>query len=446
LETEPLLFILSGNLGIVVKPLTLGIVLAFVVILILLFTSAIISGSEVAFFSLTPVDLNRLKKGKSKLSQTVVQLLNYPEKLLATILVANNFINVGIVIISSYISNSVFDFSKAETFGFFFQLIIITFLILFFGEILPKLYANRHAVLFSKFMARPLVVFQKIFWPVSYFLIRSTSFMNKRVAQKKRNLSINELSDALELTVNSLTEEKKILKGIVKFGNIDVKEIMKSRVDAVGADFNTRFNNLLSTIINSGYSRIPIYEESFDHIKGILYIKDLLPYLQENDDYNWQNLIRPPYYVPETKKINDLLKEFQTNKIHMAIVIDEYGGTSGIVTLEDILEEIVGEITDESDEEVPIYTMIDANNYLFDGKIMLNDFYKVLNTEENIFDDVKGEADTLAGLILEIRGEMPRKNDIIEYKYFTFHIKSVDTRRIKQILVNFKNIKPKDVE
>lgn len=446
METEPLLFISSDNFGIIVKQLTLGVVLAIVAILILLFTSAIISGSEVAFFSLTPVDLNRLKKGKSKLSQTVIQLLNYPEKLLATILVTNNFINVGIVIISTYITNSVFDFSNAETFGFFFQLIIITFLILFFGEILPKLYANRHAVSFSKFMARPLVVFQKIFWPVSSVLIRSTSFMNKRMAQKKRNLSINELSDALELTENSLTEEKKILKGIVKFGNIDVREIMKSRVDVVGADYQARFNDLLSAIINSGYSRIPIYEESFDHIKGILYIKDLLPYLQENEDFNWQKLIRTSYYVPETKKINDLLKEFQTNKIHMAIVIDEYGGTSGIVTLEDILEEIVGEITDESDEEVPIYTMIDVNNYLFDGKILLNDFYKVLNTEENIFDDVKGEADTLAGLILEIRGEMPRKNDIITYKNFTFHIKSVDTRRIKQMLVNIKNTKSKNVE
>ena len=274
METEPLLFISSDNFGIIVKQLTLGVVLAIVAILILLFTSAIISGSEVAFFSLTPVDLNRLKKGKSKLSQTVIQLLNYPEKLLATILVTNNFINVGIVIISTYITNSVFDFSNAETFGFFFQLIIITFLILFFGEILPKLYANRHAVSFSKFMARPLVVFQKIFWPVSSVLIRSTSFMNKRMAQKKRNLSINELSDALELTENSLTEEKKILKGIVKFGNIDVREIMKSRVDVVGADYQARFNDLLSAIINSGYSRIPIYEESFDHIKGILYIKD----------------------------------------------------------------------------------------------------------------------------------------------------------------------------
>lgn len=361
-----------------------------------------------------------------------------PNRLLASILVGNNLLNVGIVIITAFITNSLFDFSESPVLGFIIQVIVITSLIVFVGEILPKVYASRHAVGYTKFMAAPLAFSERIFRPLNFILIRSTSLVNKRFSQRRKNLSIDELSDALELTEQNIEEDKTILKGIVKFGNIDVREIMTSRVDVVGANTKTSFRKLITLIVNSGYSRIPVFANDLDNIKGILYIKDLLPHLDKPGSFKWQSLIRPPYYVPGTKKISDLLREFQSNKIHMAVVIDEYGGTSGIITLEDILEEIVGEITDESDKEEPFYLKIDDNNYLFEGKISLNDFIKIMNEEENIFDDIKGEADTLAGLVLELKGEIPKKNETFSCKHYNFTIKSVDTRRIKQIQVALK--------
>jgi gliding motility-associated protein GldE len=266
-------------------------------------------------------------------------------------------------------------------------------------------------------------------------MINTTSVIAKKLAKIKQNITIDDLSQALNLTTHQITEDENILKGIVKFGNIDAKEIMKSRVDVVAIEINTNFKELLAIIIDSGHSRIPVYEETFDNVKGVLYIKDLLPHIDEKEDFKWQSLIRPPYFVPENKKINDLLKEFQTNKIHMAIVIDEYGGTNGIVTLEDILEEIVGEITDESDEDEVIYSQINENTYLFEGKTLLNDFFKIVDIDDDFFEDVKGDADTIAGIILEITGEIPQKNKTIPFKNLTFTIESVDKRRIKQVKV-----------
>ncbi len=433
METEPYYPALSASFGITLKPFSFEVLIAVVVVIFLLISSALISGSEVAYFSLSPAELSKLKRSKHKIDQAVIRLLGIPNRLLATILVANNFINIGIVIISAYITSKLFRFSGSAAIGFIIQVVIITFLLLFFGEILPKVYASRYTVQFSKLMARPLDISERIFRPINSFLIYSTSIVNRRFKKKRKNISIAELSDALELTQHDISEDKKILKGIVKFGNIYVKEIMTSRVDVIAIDILTKFKDLKPVINNSGYSRIPVYEGTFDNIKGILYVKDLLPHIHKSGFFKWQSLIRPPYYIPESKKINDLLKEFQVNKIHMAIVVDEYGGSSGIVTLEDILEEIVGEITDEYDDEESIYTKIDDNQYIVEGKILLNDFYKIFNVDESIFDDVKGEADTLAGLILELRGDLPLKDEKISYKNFIFKVVSVDKRRIIKI-------------
>jgi putative hemolysin len=435
LETESYTSVISANIGITFNPISFDVFIAFVIVLFLLISSALVSGSEVAYFSLSPADINKLRRSKLRNDQSVIRLLGIPNRLLATILVANNFINIGIVIISTFITSRLFIFSGPAAYGFIIQVVIITLLLLFFGEILPKVYASRFAVRFSKLMAKPLDISEKIFRPINSFLIYSTSIVNKKFMQKRRNISIAELSDALELTQHDISEDKKILKGIVKFSNIYVKEIMKSRVDVVSVDITTKIKDLMSIINESGYSRIPVYENTFDNIKGILYIKDLLPYISKSGFSKWQSLIRPPYYIPESKKINDLLKEFQINKIHMAIVIDEYGGSSGIVTLEDILEEIVGEITDEYDYEENIYTKIDENQYIVEGKILLNDFYKILNINKDVFSDIKGEADTLAGLILELRGELPKKDEKISYKNFIFKVVSVDKRRIIKIHV-----------
>lgn len=415
-----------------------GVIIGFVTILFLLIVSALVSGSEVAFFSLLPTEIEKLRDQGTKKSKRILACLDQPDRLLATILVANNFVNVGIVVLSTFLTAQIFDFGNNQALGFAIQVVVITFLILFFSEILPKVYANRFAVAFARFTAPGLLALNKVFWPISAILIQSTQIINKRLQKKKDNISINELSDALELTEVSLTEEKNILKGIVKFGNIDVCEIMRSRVDVVGVELETNYRSLLEIVNESGYSRIPVYEESFDKIVGILYIKDLLPYLNQKDDFDWHKLIREPYFVPESKKIDDLLKEFQLKHIHLAIVVDEYGGTSGIVTLEDILEEIVGEITDESDAEELTYQKIDDNTIIFEAKTFLNDFYKITGVDDDVFDKVKGDADTLAGLILELRGEIPEKNDLLSYKNFVFEVLEVDNRRIKSIKATIK--------
>lgn len=414
------------------NPVTTGIFWGIVSSVILLFSSALVSGSEVAFFSLSPAQKNELTELDTKKSNLILFLLSKPEKLLATILIANNFINVGIVMISAYVLNNVFDFSDTPDWLIILtQVGLITSLLLLFGEIIPKVYATRDSLTFSKFTAYPLYLSMKVFSPVSNLLIKSTSFVNKRLKMKK-NISVEDLSDALELTEADIEQDKGILERIVTFGSIDVKEIMKPRVDVVAADINFSFNKLKSLIIESGYSRIPVYKENQDNIKGILLIKDLLKNI-DNENYKWQDVIKPPFFVPETMKINDLLEEFREKKIHMSIVTDEYGGFLGIATMEDIIEEIVGEISDEKDDDEKYFQKIDSNTYIFEGKIQLNDFYKVMEIKEDIFEETRGESDSLAGLILEKQGDIPKKGDIIKIKNFTFTIESADNRKIKKI-------------
>ena len=424
--------------GIGLGKMSIEIILGLIIVLLLLILSGFVSGSEVAYFSLSPSDVHKIEDSNSRISRMVLQLLKVPDRLLATILITNNFVNVGIVVLSAFITNALFIFTGPPWVAFLIQVVAITALILFCSEIFPKIYASRFAIQFARITAPGLAFFSRLFYPISLFLIYSTSIVNRRLLKHSSNISIDDLSDALELTESNLQEEKDILKGIVKFGNIDVCDIMRSRVDTIAVDISMDFDELLKIINSSGYSRIPVYEDTFDKIKGILYIKDLLPLLQKSSGFKWQSLIRPSYFVPESKKINDLLKEFQTNRIHMAVVVDEYGGTSGIVTLEDILEEIVGEITDESDEEELPYEKIDNYNFVFECKILLNDFYKVLELDDDIFEKVKGEADTLAGLILELRGEIPKKDDKLVYKNLAFTIVSVDNRRIKKIKVTIR--------
>ena len=411
------------------------VVIGILVIIILLIGSALMSASEVAFFSLGPEDLENLKINRDKKSKTVLKLYSNPEKLLSTVLVANNTVNIAIVLLAAFISLRIFDFSSEPVLGFIINVVIITFLLLFFGEVMPKVYASRNHIKMALFMAYPLTLLEKVFKPVTSLLIFSSSFMKKRTGTRRSNISMDDLSDALELTSEDFTEDEKILKGIVNFGNINVSAIMCSRTDVTAIDIKYGFDKIVPIIINSGFSRIPVYSGSFDSVKGILYAKDVLPYTDNPGSFKWQALLRPPYFVPETKKINDLLKEFQTKKIHMAVVIDEYGGTSGIVTLEDILEEIVGEITDESDEDQLLFRKLDEKTYIFEAKILLNDFCKVLNINEELFEEVRGESETLAGLILELTGEIPQKDQVIKYGDFIFRIESADRRRIKQIRV-----------
>jgi putative hemolysin len=424
--------------GVMVYSPDLKTIISVVVLIILLFASALMSGSEVAYFSLSPYDLNKLKSSKSKRSLAVLKLYNLPEKLLSTILVANNSINIAIIILAAFISTRSFNFSNEPVLGFIIQVVVITFLILFFGEIMPKVYATKNVLRVALAMSLPLIVLEKIFIPITSVLIFSTSFVKKRTIPGHKNLSMNDLSDALELTSDNLHEDEQILKGIVKFGNINVSAIMSPRVDVTALNIKSGFSQIIQQIIESGFSRIPVYSGSFDNVKGILYAKDVLPYTGNPDSFKWQSLIRPPYFVPETKKINDLLKEFQIRKIHMAVVIDEYGGTSGIVTLEDILEEIVGEIGDEGDDDQPMFRKVDENTYIFEGKTLLNDFYRIFNIEGDPFEDIRGESETLAGLILELTGEIPQNGRKINVDKFTFLIESADKRRIREIRVSTK--------
>jgi gliding motility-associated protein GldE len=401
----------------------------------LLFGSALMSASEVAYFSFGPEDIERFKNDRTKKSQTVLKHYNKPEKLLSTILVANNTINITIVLLSAFICSRLFDFSADPVIGFLVEAVVITFILLFFGEIMPKVYAAKNNVATALFMAYPLVVLEKIFLPVTSLLILSSTFVKRRTGSHRSNISMDDISDALELTSDEFDEDEKLLKGIVNFGNINVNAIMCPRMDVTAVDISSGFSNIIPVIISSGFSRIPVYSESFDNVKGILYAKDVLPCMNNPDSFKWQSLLRAPYFVPETKKINDLLKEFQLKKIHMAVVIDEYGGTSGIITLEDILEEIVGEITDETDQDEVLYRKIDERTYIFEGKILLNDFDKILGYENDPFEYVRGESETLAGLILELTGEIPKKDQTIKFGDFTFMIESADRRRITEIRV-----------
>ena len=420
------------------RPVTFHVILGMVVMLLLLIVSALISGSEIAFFSLNPTQRKQLRADHNSTHDLVNELLERPKRLLATILITNNFVNVAIIVLSTYVVANLVDLSLRPVLAFVVQVVVVTSLLLIVGEIMPKIYASSNPMKFAVFMARALRSLITIFYPLSSVLVKSSSLIDRRLQRNPPQLSMSELSEAIELTSNNDTDEddRKILKGIVKFGDIDAKEIMKPRLDVTAVEINTSYAALMELILDAGYSRIPAYTDNFDKIAGILYVKDLLPHLDEPADFNWKTLLRPAFFVPENKKINDLLQEFQQKKIHMAIMVDEYGGTSGIVTLEDVLEEIVGEISDEfdSEEDEIAYTKIDNNNYLFEGKILLNDFCKILNIEDRLFEYIKGDSETLAGLILEIEGRIPPVNASTKFLNFEFIIKKVSNRRIEEIL------------
>lgn len=393
-------------------------------------SSAFVSASEVAYFSLTSAELEEMD------NDNVRQLLQNPNELLATILITNNFINVAIVVISTYLTSIAIWFPEGSSLEFVFQVVIITGLLLLFGEIMPKVYANNNAVAFSLRTNKVLISLKKAVYPLSYLLLASTNFINKKLVSKQTPISIEEISKALDIIDHeNKEEEKRILRSIVEFGNTDVKEIMKSRVAISAIDKKTSFTQVLKIIISSGYSRIPVFEKRIDKIVGILYIKDLIPYLNEKNDFDWVKLCRAPYFIPETKMLNDLLKEFQAKKNHLAIVVDEYGGTSGLVTLEDVLEEIVGEINDEFDVDDNVYSKLDEHNYIFEGKISLNDFLKITKAEIDFFDKIKGEYDTLAGLVLELEGNIPKIGTVYKIFPFTIVVESADLRKIKRLKV-----------
>ncbi|MCF8302934.1 MAG: gliding motility-associated protein GldE [Bacteroidales bacterium] len=415
--------------------------ISILVMLVLLLFSGAISGSEIAYFSLNPLQLRELRTSTDNRDHLIIRQLERPKRLLATILISNNFVNVAIVILSTFITTEMFNLTGFPLVAFLIQVVVVTTLILIIGEIMPKILANEKSIRFARMMAYPISLLIKIFYPVSSLLVNFTSLIDKRVNRRGYNISMEELSQAIEITSDETTpeEERKILKGIVKFGDIEVKEIMKSRVDVTAVEVNTPFRELMDIIIESGYSRIPVYRDNFDNLAGILYVKDLMPYLNKGNEFDWRQLLREKhlFFVPENKRINDLLEEIQEKKIHMAIVVDEYGGTSGIVTLEDILEEIVGEITDEYDsiDEESLYSKLDENQYLFEGKTSLNDFCKILNIDGSVFERVKGDSDSLAGLILELEGKIPAKGETISFDKYKFTIEAVDKRRIKKIKV-----------
>ncbi|MBX7094682.1 MAG: gliding motility-associated protein GldE [Flavobacteriales bacterium] len=406
--------------------------------------SGLISASEVGFFSLPAKDLEDIRNSKSATDQRILSILEKPKRLLATILIANNMVNVAIVILSSSVVDGTMNFEGDPSWlPFLVQVVGVTFVLLLIGEVIPKIYANKNSRLVAGFMSNPILVLRKMLWPISQMLIKSSSVIDKRIKKKSSSMTVDELGHALEITLSdeeSHNGEKKILEGIVKFGNTDVKQIMKPRMDVVAVDISLKFTTLISRIIESGFSRIPVYESNFDQVKGVLYIKDLIPHLNERDDFNWQSLIRDAFFVPENKKIDDLLKEFKDAKIHLAIVVDEYGGTQGIVTLEDVIEEIVGDITDEFDDEGITYTKIDDSNFVFEGKTSLIDVYKVLDIEGNEFEDAKGESDTLAGFLLEQSGKMMQQGDKIRFGRYIFTIEAADKRRITQIKMSIVEV------
>ncbi|MDR0371002.1 MAG: gliding motility-associated protein GldE [Prevotellaceae bacterium] len=421
-------------------------VIALVLSLVLLCCSALISGSENAFFSLDPSAIAQLEASEKKADKNVLALLQNSHYLLATILIGNNFVNVTVILLLTTFTNTVLDFSQAPVMGFVFETILISFILLLFGEIMPKIYASKYAKKAALFTAPFISVLSIIFRPLAYLLVKSTSIVDNRLSKHShsaRNISMDDLSQALELTSNEKDEDTGILEGIIKFGNIQVSDIMTPRVDIVDVDLKLNYTELLEVVINSGYSRIPVYSGRRDNIKGVLYIKDLLAHLDKPSTFRWQSLIRQPYYVPESKKIDDLLNEFQENKVHLALVVDEYGGIAGLVTLEDILEEIVGDISDEYDEENSRYTKLDDNKFIFEGKFLLNDFYKMAGIEEGDFVKVTDEVETLAGLMLELKGEMPVQNEKITFGKYDFEITSVDDRRIKEVKLTMNKARKK---
>ena len=415
---------------------TTGVIVAGVLACILLIFSGYASGSEIAFFSLSPNDLNELDEERNDCDRQIKELREDSERTLATMLNTNNLVNVTIIMLANYFIAHVIDFGMAYWLEFVVITIFLTFLLLLFGEIMPKVYAGQHVLAFCRFSAPGIIALRRIFYPLSSVLLRSGMLAEKVVQKENHVLSVDDLEQALELTdENELKEEKNMLEGIVRFGDETAKEVMTSRQDVVDLDFRTSFADVLKCVVENNYSRIPVYQGSIDNIRGILYIKDLLPHLSKPSNFRWQSLIRPPYFVPETKKIDDLLRDFQENKVHIAIVVDEFGGTSGIITLEDILEEIVGEINDEYDEEEKPYTRINANTYVFEGKTLLSDFFKILDLDDETFEEVQGDADSLAGLLLEIKGDFPELHERIDFQNFTFEVTELDGHRISKIKV-----------
>ncbi|NNK74480.1 MAG: gliding motility-associated protein GldE [Maribacter sp.] len=412
------------------------------ILLLLLFCSALISGSEVALFGLSVTDISTIEQNKTTRGNIIVKLLNRPKKLLATILIANNAINIGVVLLFNVIGDTLFSNINYILFNFIsvrflLEVVVATFLILMFGEILPKVYANRNRISFSYFMSYPLKALDYIFSPLSLPMRSATTYLNNKLGKYKSNLSVDHLSHALELTSEGDTtkEEQKLLEGIVSFGNTDTRQVMRPRIDLFALSEDMKFLDVLDEIKTQGYSRIPVFSENMDNVLGVLYVKDLLPYI-DRKTFNWLSLIREPYFVPENKKLDDLLNEFQEKKNHLAIVVDEYGGTSGIVTLEDIIEEIVGDISDEFDDEDLVYSKLDDFNYVFEGKTALKDFYRVVKIEDDEdFDEQKGESETIAGFVLEIAGSFPKKGEKIVFKDYVFIVEGLDKKRLKQIKV-----------
>ena len=430
--------------GITVHTLTtsslISAIISLTVSILLLALSALISASEVAFFSLDPQTMNELEESERKSDKNILRLLQTPQRLLGTILIGTNFINVAIILLLTHFTTSVLNFDSVPILGFIFQAIFITFVLLLFGEIMPKVYATQYAKKSALKAAPVLTALGKMVSLFVSFLVNSTSVVNTRLAKHTRsNISMDELSHALELTSNSKDEDTEILEGIIKFGNIQVVDIMTSRLDMVVAEIKMNFKQLLDIVIKSGYSRIPVYGENRDNIKGLLYSKDLLPHLNKPANFRWQSLVRQVYFVPETKKIDDLLNEFQLNKVHLAMVVDEYGGTSGLITLEDILEEIVGDISDEYDIDEQLFTKIDNHTFIFEAKMLLNDFFKIDEINEDDFVKVTDEVETLAGLILELKGDIPAKNERIGFGRYVFEIMAVDNRRIKKVKLFLKD-------
>jgi len=417
-------------------PFTFELGISLLLMLVLVSLSAIISGSEVAFFSLNLSDKTNLKDNSTSNSSRVLLLLSKPKKLLATILIFNNLINVAIIMMSNFVMNRLIDSSKISSiYEFIIQVVGVTLIILLFGEVIPKIYANKYNMKYAKIMSLPISFISLLLSPFSNLLVKSTSIIDKKIRKKAENISLDELEHALDLTKDSVKseEEIKMLEGIVKFGNTDVKQVMTPRMDVFAFEKKLDFHSIMEEIKNAKFSRIPIYEDSLDLIVGVLYVKDLLLYINESKSYKWINLIRSPKFVPENKKLDDLLEEFQAEKTHIAIVVDEYGGTSGIVSLEDVLEEIVGDITDEFDEDEISYSKIDDNNYIFAGKTPLIDVYRIIEIEGEDFEENKGEADTIAGFCIEQAGKILLKNEKILFNNYTFTIEAADKRRITKV-------------
>ncbi|KQO34631.1 magnesium/cobalt efflux protein [Flavobacterium sp. Leaf82] len=413
-----------------------NLIIGFVGIFILLFLSAIVSGAEVALFSLSQKDIDETLQDNNPKGKIISNLLDKPKKLLATLLVANNFFNIGVVILFSFIGQNIFAGVSSPVFKFILEIILVTFLILLFGEVLPKVYASRNNIKFAKRVAYPIVILDRLLSPISLPMRSVTLYLHNKLGKQKNSFSINQLSQALELTDSEGTssEEQKILEGIVSFGNTDTKQVMSPRIDIFALEISEPFSVICPKIIEKGFSRIPVYRDNIDQIEGVLFVKDLLPHI-DKEEFDWSSLIREAFFVPENKKLDNLLKDFQSLKSHLAIVVDEYGGTSGLVSLEDVIEEIVGDISDEFDDENLNFSQIDEKNFLFEGKINMKDFYRIVDVNEDIFESHKGEAETLAGFILEILGNFPKKDQKVAFENCVFTIETVDKKRVKQIKV-----------